>query len=111
MTAFARIAHRLAVHLMRHRTEDYRTHRVEREQLAVLPHGAPTVTGSGDSIELLRGTHWVAAPADTAVPGPDRARRALVPPLVPRPDRRPSPRELGGDGPDWLRDLLDVGTG
>ncbi|WP_328759155.1 hypothetical protein [Streptomyces sp. NBC_00271] len=29
VTAFVRIAHGVAVHLMRRRTEDYRTHRVD----------------------------------------------------------------------------------
>jgi len=74
-SAFAQIAHRVAVHLMRRRTEDYRTHRVEMEQLAVLLHGGPTVTGSGDSIELPRGAHWVAA---LAIAPNDPSERAIA---------------------------------
>ncbi|MEU3618034.1 helix-turn-helix domain-containing protein [Streptomyces sp. NPDC006872] len=59
--AFAQVGHRVAVQLMRRRTEDYRSHRVEMEQLAVLLHGSPAVTGSSDAVELPPGTHWVVA--------------------------------------------------
>lgn len=75
VAAFAQIAHRVAVHLMRRRTEDYRTHRVEMEQLAVLLHGGSAVTGSSDSIELPRGSHWVAA---LAVAPNDPSERAIA---------------------------------
>lgn len=73
--AFAQVAHRVAVQLMRRRTEDYRSHRVEMEQLAVLLHGAPAVTGSADSVELPPGAHWVAA---LALAPHDPAERAVA---------------------------------
>ncbi len=133
VTAFARIAQRVAVHLMRRRTEDYRTHRVEMEQLAVLLHGGPTVTGSGRLHRAPRGAHWVAALAVAPNDPSERAisrsrldgfsRRAAVPDLtvhagqlsnlwyliltVGVPRRTPR-RRYGASG---LRDLLDDGTG
>jgi hypothetical protein len=133
VTAFARIAHRVAVHLMRRRTEDYRTHRVEMEQLAVLLHGGPTVTGSGDSIELPRGTHWVAAlavaPNDPSARAIARSRLEHGLALMQRSRDltvhagqlsnlwylvltvgRPQ-ENSAATVRDWLRDLLDDGTG
>lgn len=73
--AFAQVAQRVAVQLMRRRTEDYRTHRVEMEQLAVLLHGTPKVTGTADSVELPPGAHFVAA---LALAPHDPAERAVA---------------------------------
>ncbi|WP_460060605.1 PucR family transcriptional regulator [Streptomyces sp. YKOK-I1] len=73
--AFTQVAHRTALQLMRRRTEDYRSRRVEMEQLAVLLHGTPAVTGSADAVELPPGTHWVAA---LALAPHDPAERAVA---------------------------------
>ncbi|MCX4766921.1 helix-turn-helix domain-containing protein [Streptomyces sp. NBC_01275] len=73
--AFAQVAQRVAVQLMRRRTEDYRSHRVEMEQLAVLLHGSPAVTGSSDAVELPPGAHWVAS---LALAPHDPAERAVA---------------------------------
>ncbi|NNN30613.1 helix-turn-helix domain-containing protein [Streptomyces sp. S3(2020)] len=74
-TAFAQVAHRVSLQLMRRRTEDYRGHRVEMEQLAVLLHGSPAVTGAADAVELPPGAHWVAA---LALAPHDPAERAVT---------------------------------
>ncbi|MET8976385.1 helix-turn-helix domain-containing protein [Streptomyces sp. NPDC004539] len=88
VAAFARAGQRVAVHLMRRRTEAHRTHHVEMEQLAVLLHGGPTVTGSGDSIDLPDGTHWVAAlsidPSDPSARAVARSRLEHGLALMPR---------------------------
>ncbi|WP_369227088.1 PucR family transcriptional regulator [Streptomyces sp. R39] len=75
ITAFGQVAHRVVVQLMRRRTEDYRGHRVEMEQLAVLLHGSPAVTGSADAVELPPGAHWVVA---LALAPHEPAERALA---------------------------------
>jgi PucR C-terminal helix-turn-helix domain/GGDEF-like domain len=61
IAAFEQIAQRAAMHLMRRRTEEHRSHQVEMEQLAVLLHGSPAITGTSDAIDLPDGSHWVAA--------------------------------------------------
>ncbi|MEU6259643.1 PucR family transcriptional regulator [Streptomyces griseorubiginosus] len=131
VAAFTRIGHRAAAHLMRRRTEEHRTRHVEMEQLAVLLHGGPAVTGSADTIDLPHGTHWVAAlavaPSDASDRAVTRSRLEHGLALMPRAagmtvhagqlsnlwylvltvtgSREPTRAVVGS----WVRDLLDDG--
>ncbi|MFG2367969.1 hypothetical protein ACGFY3_41115 [Streptomyces mirabilis] len=94
VTAFARIAHRVAVHLMRRRTEDYRTHRVDPSERAIarsrLEHGLALMQRSRD-LTVRAGqspSHWYLVLT------------------VGRPQENSAATER-----DWLRDLLDGGAG
>ncbi|MFF0035869.1 hypothetical protein ACFYRG_06515 [Streptomyces mirabilis] len=94
VTAFERIAHRGAVHLMRRRTEDYRTHRVDPSERVIahsrLEHGLALMQRSRDL---------------TVRAGPSPSLWYLVL-TVGRPQENSAATVR-----DWLRDLLDGGTG
>ncbi|PBC93830.1 hypothetical protein BX281_1695 [Streptomyces sp. Ag82_O1-15] len=94
VTAFVRIAHGVAVHLMRRRTEDYRTHRVDPSERAIarsrLEHGLALMQRSRDLTVHARQSPslWYLV---LTVGRPQENSAATV--------------------RDWLRDLLDGGTG
>ncbi|MDE3205932.1 MAG: helix-turn-helix domain-containing protein [Acidobacteriota bacterium] len=75
VAGFAQIGRRAAAALLRRRTDDQLSHRIELEQLAVILHGGSAISPSAAGFPLPSGFHWVVA---LAFAPQDPTERAMI---------------------------------